>query len=240
MTSTVIDDTIIRLDQVRKDYSMGRVVVHALRNVTLDIPPGQFVVILGPSGSGKTTLLNIVGGIDTCTEGHVWVSGNEITSLNERDLTSHRRTNIGFVFQFFNLVPTLTAYENVEMVAELVGNQARVKDVLRIVGLNERTDHFPTQLSGGEQQRVAIARALVKDPPLLLCDEPTGELDFEMGKQILSALKEINEDEHKTVLLVTHNSAISQMADRVIRLRSGEVVEDRTIESPLSPEYLEW
>ncbi len=231
---------IVRLEQVSKEYRVDRVVVPALKNVTLDIPQGQFVVILGPSGSGKTTLLNIVGGIDTCTSGRVWVDGHEISGLDERSLTTHRRTEIGFVFQFFNLIPTLTARENVEMVGELVGKQDRVEAVLQTVGLSDRAAHFPGQLSGGEQQRVAIARALVKDPPLLLCDEPTGELDFETGKLILGAMRRINESAGKTIMLVTHNSAIGQMADRVVRLRSGEVLEDRLIESPISPDELEW
>ena len=231
---------IVRLEQVSKEFHVGQAVVSALKNVTLDISQGQFVVILGPSGSGKTTLLNIVGGIDTVTTGRVWVGGHEITGLDERSLTVHRRTQIGSVFQFFNLIPTLTARENVEMVAELVGKQDRVDSALQTVDLSERAGHFPSQLSGGEQQRVAIARALVKDPPLLLCDEPTGELDFQTGKLILGAMKRINESERKTIILVTHNSAVGQMADRLIRLRSGEVLEDRLVESPVSPDELEW
>jgi len=233
-------DVTVRLEQVSKEYHVGQVVVSALKNVTLEILQGQFVVILGPSGSGKTTLLNIVGGIDTVTTGRVWVGDREITGLDERSLTVHRRIQIGSVFQFFNLIPTLTARENVEMVAELVGKQDRVDSALQTVDLGDRAEHFPSQLSGGEQQRVAIARALVKDPPLLLCDEPTGELDFQTGKLILGAMKRINESERKTIMLVTHNSAVGQMADRVIRMRSGEVLEDRLIESPVSPDELEW
>ena len=233
-------EPLVRLEGVNKTYQMDSVVVTALKNVTLDIPRGQFVVVLGPSGSGKTTLLNIVGGIDTCTSGRCLVDGHEVSSMDERALTGYRRSEVGIVFQFFNLVPTLTARENVEMVAQLVGKQDEVDSALRIVGLEERGRHFPAQLSGGEQQMVAIARALVKDPPLLLCDEPTGELDFETGKLILAAMKQINESEGKTIVMVTHNAAIGQIADRVIRLRSGEVREDRLNISPISPDDLEW
>ena len=233
-------EPLVRLDSVNKTYQMDEVVVTALRNVNLEIPRGQFVVALGPSGSGKTTLLNIVGGIDPLTSGRCVVGGREVSSMDERALTGYRRSQVGIVFQFFNLVPTLTARENVEMVAQLVGRQDSVDSALRTVGLEERGRHFPAQLSGGEQQRVAIARALVKDPPLLLCDEPTGELDFETGKLILAAMKRINEVEGKTIILVTHNAAIGQIADRVIRLRSGEIREDRLVESPISPDDLEW
>ena len=230
----------VRLEHVSRLYRVGDATVSALVDISLEVPAGQFVAILGPSGSGKTTLLNFVGGIDTCSSGRIWVNGHEITALDERLLTMYRRTQVGFMFQFFNLVPTLTAHENVEMVAELVGNQDRVEDALQNVGLGDRAGHFPGQLSGGEQQRVAIARALAKAPRVLLCDEPTGELDFETGKLILSAIKRINRTEGTTIVMVTHNTAIGQMADRVVRMRSGVIIEDRPVESPISPDELEW
>jgi putative ABC transport system ATP-binding protein len=219
---------------------MGLVEVKALTGVTLDITRGEFIVILGPSGSGKTTLLNLVGGIDSPSSGKITVDGIEISALDEKGLTAYRRNHIGFVFQFFNLIPTLTARENVEFAAELVEEPRDPLEVLEVVGLKERADHYPSELSGGEQQRVAIARALAKDPPILLCDEPTGELDFETGKHILSAMRMINELNRKTILLVTHNTAIGNMAHRVTRLRSGEVVEDRRNESPIDPQDLRW
>jgi len=219
---------------------MGLVEVKALTGVTLDITRGEFIVILGPSGSGKTTLLNLVGGIDSPSSGKITVDGIEISALDEKGLTDYRRNHIGFVFQFFNLIPTLTARENVEFAAELVKEPRDPLEVLEVVGLKERADHYPSELSGGEQQRVAIARALVKDPPILLCDEPTGELDFETGKHILGAMQMINELNRKTILLVTHNTAIANMAHRVTRLRSGEVVEDRRNESPIDPQDLRW
>ena len=230
----------VRLEGVSKEYVVGDVIVRALNNVDLEIREGEFVVILGPSGSGKTTLLNVIGGLDTVTRGTVWVGDQEITDLNERQMTNHRRNRTGFVFQFFNLVPTLTARENVEMIAELVGNKDRVDDALRSVGLEDRASHFPGQLLGGEQQRVAIARAIAKGAPLLLCDEPTGELDFETGKMVLSALRELNQADGKTFLVITHNTSIGKMADRVIRIRSGEIDEDVLITDPISPEELEW
>ena len=230
----------LRLENVSRSYRMGQVEVKALSGVTLDVVQGEFLVILGPSGSGKTTLLNLVGGIDTPTSGRITVDGIDIAALDEKGLTGYRRRHIGFVFQFFNLIPTLTARENVEFAAELVDEPGDPLEVLDVVGLKERADHFPNELSGGEQQRVAIARALVKDPPILLCDEPTGELDFETGKHILSAMRRINEGSHKTVLLVTHNTAIGDIAHRVIRLRSGEIVNIGRNDVPLDPEELKW
>jgi putative ABC transport system ATP-binding protein len=214
--------------------------VRALTGVSLDITRGEFIVILGPSGSGKTTLLNLVGGIDSPTSGKITVDGIELSALDDKGLTEYRRNHIGFVFQFFNLIPTLTARENVEFAAELVEEPRDPLEVLEVVGLKERADHYPSEISGGEQQRVAIARALVKDPPILLCDEPTGELDFETGKHILSAMKMINEVNCKTVLLVTHNTAIGDIAHRVIRLRSGEITEDRRNTAPIDPQELRW
>ncbi len=230
----------VELRNVSRWYHMGHVRVKALSRVTVDIARGEFVVILGPSGSGKTTLLNLIGGLDSPTSGTIRVGGVPITALDEGGLTHYRRERIGFVFQFFNLVPTLTAGENVEFAADLVAHPRDTLRMLRVVGLRRRANHYPSELSGGEQQRVAIARALVKDPPILLCDEPTGELDFETGKRILAVLRRINRMRHKTVLLVTHNSAIADMADRVIRLRSGEIVEDRRNPSPVDPLELTW
>ena len=235
-----LDGVIARLEGVSKQYEVGDAVVYALRDVSLDIQEGQFVVLLGPSGSGKTTLLNMIGGLDVPTRGQIWVGGSEITNMNEASLTMYRRKQVGFIFQFFNLVPSLTAGENVEMVAELTGNKRNAVPALRSVGLGDRIGHFPAQLSGGEQQRVAIARALAKGPSILLGDEPTGDLDYETGKMILGLMRRINRSENATILLVTHNAAISRMADRVIRMRSGEIVEDRAVENPIRPEDLEW
>ncbi len=233
-------DIVLKLEDVSRSYQMGQVEVKALTGVSLDITRGEFIVILGPSGSGKTTLLNLVGGIDSPTSGKITVDSIELSALDDKGLTEYRRNHIGFVFQFFNLIPTLTTRENVEFAAELVEEPRDPLEVLEVVGLKERADHYPSELSGGEQQRVAIARALVKDPPILLCDEPTGELDFETGKHILSAMKMINEVNCKTVLLVTHNTAIGDIAHRVIRLRSGEITEDRRNTAPIDPQELRW
>ena len=235
-----LDGVIARLEGVSKQYEVGDAIVYALRDVSLDIQEGQFVVLLGPSGSGKTTLLNMLGGLDAPTHGRIWVGGSEITNINEASLTMYRRKQVGFIFQFFNLVPSLTAGENVEMVAELTGNKRNAIPALRSVGLGDRIGHFPAQLSGGEQQRVAIARALAKGPSILLGDEPTGDLDYETGKMILGLMRHINRSENATMLLVTHNAAISRMADRVIRMRSGEIIEDRAVENPIHPEDLVW
>lgn len=231
---------ILQLENVSRSYRMGQVEVKALKNVTLSVNRGEFIVIMGPSGSGKTTLLNLIGGMDSPSSGKVLVDGIDTGTLDDRGLTDYRRNHIGFVFQFFNLLPTLTARENVEFAAELVKKPRDVMEMLDMVGLRERADHYPSELSGGEQQRLAIARALVKDPPILLCDEPTGELDFETGKHILNELRMINKVDHKTVLLVTHNTAIGDIAHRVIRLRSGEIVEVKPNPSPLDPLELKW
>lgn len=237
---TIKDSVQISLRHISKSYAMGKVTVNALKDVSLDVAKGEFLVILGPSGSGKTTLLNLVGGIDSASSGNIQVGGIELSSLNDNNLTAYRRNHIGFVFQFFNLIPTLTARENIEFAAELTRQPRDAMAVLDEVGLAGRGDHFPSELSGGEQQRVAIARALVKDPPILLADEPTGELDYETGKHILSALRRINKDTNKTVLLVTHNSALADIADRVVRLRDGQIIEDRRNESPVDPDELRW
>jgi putative ABC transport system ATP-binding protein len=199
-------------------------------------------VILGPSGSGKTTLLNLVGAIDTATAGTIEVAGTDLRSLDDLGRINYRRSQVGFVFQFFNLIPTLTAAENVELVAGLTDGPAaeRSRRALEEVGLGDRLDHFPAQLSGGEQQRVAIARALAKEPPILLCDEPTGELDFETGRMILSLLRRLNRENGQTVLLVTHNAAVGDMGDRVVRKRSGTIIDDRIVSDPVDAESLTW
>lgn len=230
----------ISIHNVFRSYKMGKVTVSALKGVSLDIKHGEFTVILGASGSGKTTLLNLIGGMDPVDSGNIITEGIDVTSLNERLLNDYRRDYIGFIFQFFNLIPTLTALENVEFAAELVKIPNSPLAMLEEVGLKERADHFPGELSGGEQQRVAIARALVKNPPLLLCDEPTGNLDFETGINVLKVIKGINLKLKKTVIMVTHNTAIGSIADRVVRLRSGEVIEITDNTSPLPPEKLKW
>ncbi len=239
-TVETVNLNLIELQDVSKIYLMGKVRVNALRDVDLDVKKGEFLVILGPSGSGKTTLLNLVGGIDKLTKGNIVVDGLSLAKLSEKELTEYRRIKIGFVFQFFNLIPTLTAKENVELAGELVDNARDAMEVLDEVGLKHRADHFSSELSGGEQQRVAIARALVKNPPILLCDEVTGELDCETGRRILSLMREINRQEKKTVVLVTHNSPIADVADRVVRLRGGEIVEIKQNKTPLDPAKISW
>jgi putative ABC transport system ATP-binding protein len=232
----------VLLDGVVKRYGEGPAAVEALRGVSLAIEPGELVVFLGPSGSGKTTLLNLIGALERPTAGSVLVGGVDVGALDERGRTAFRRTQVGFVFQFFNLVPTLTALENVALVLELTGRsraEERARAALAAVGLGERLEHFPAQLSGGEQQRVAIARAAAKDPALLLCDEPTGALDLETGRLVLEELRRVNA-EGRTLLIVTHNSAIAGMADRVVRLRSGELVGVERNEAPVEPAAVAW
>jgi putative ABC transport system ATP-binding protein len=242
MTDSDVRGAALRLEAVVKTYGTGDVAVHALRGVDLQVAAGEFVVVLGPSGSGKTTLLNVVGGVESPTSGKIVADGVELASLDAEEVTAYRRDHVGFVFQFFNLIPTLTARENVGLIAELTGHRddERVTSVLAEVGLGGRLDHFPGALSGGEQQRVAIARALVKDPPLLLCDEPTGALDLETGRTVLDLLRRMGLDRRCTVLLVTHNSAIADMADRVIRMRSGRLEGDHRNEVPVAAEALRW
>ena len=234
--------TAVSCVDVEKVYGSGASAVRALRGVNLDVGFGEFVVVLGPSGSGKTTLLNLIGAIEPPTSGRILVAGTDIGGFGERERTAHRRERIGFVFQFFNLVPTLTARENVQLIAELVTDDpaARTVQVLTQVGLADRMDRFPGQLSGGEQQRVAIARAMVKEPPLLLCDEPTGSLDLDTGRQVLAALRALAQEGHHTVVLVTHNSAIARMADRVLRVSSGRIIEDQRNQTPVPAEELDW
>ena len=232
--------SLVVLDDISKTYTMGEVEVIALSNVSLDLPPGEFVVFLGPSGSGKTTLLNLVGGLDTPTRGRILVNGEEISRLDDAEITQYRKNSVGFIFQFFNLIPTLTARENVELAGELVGRPERATWALEEMHLSDRADHFPAELSGGEQQRVAIARALVKEPLLMLADEPTGSLDYETALHVLRGLRDITKAQRQTVLLVTHNSVIGRMADRVVRLRSGQVTQVIRNERPADPESLSW
>jgi putative ABC transport system ATP-binding protein len=233
-------EVLVRLEEVSKVYPAGTGELRALNHVTLTLYRGEFVVVLGPSGSGKTTLLNILGGIDVPSEGQVMVNGQDIGQLSDSELTQYRRHTIGFIFQFFNLIPTLTALENVELAAELVDDHTNAPEVLAEVGLEGRLEHFPSELSGGEQQRVAIARALVTDPPLVLCDEPTGNLDEETGKMVLGVMRELGKRQQKTFLLVTHNSVIAQMADRVIRLRDGQIASIDVNEVPVPAKELSW
>ncbi len=231
---------LLATEKLCKDYLMGEVTVRALRDATVEMEEGEFVVILGPSGSGKSTILNLIGGIDKPTSGRILFDGRDLSSLGQAGLTRYRRESIGFVFQFYNLIPGLTARENVELACEIAPSPDDAAAVLAGLGMGDRLQHFPSQLSGGEQQRVAIARALAKNPRMLLCDEPTGALDYETGKQILVLLKDINEKRGKTVVVITHNAAIARIADRVIRLRSGEVVSTEVNASKLTPEDIEW
>lgn len=233
-------NVLMEVKDLSKLYQMGEVTVAAIKNVNLEIKKGEFVVILGPSGSGKSTLLNILGGMDSPSEGNVLMDGEDIIDFNEKMLTRYRRDKIGFVFQFYNLMGTLTARENVELATEICEDALDIDEVLYTVGLGDRKDHFPSQMSGGEQQRVAIARAVAKNADLLLCDEPTGALDFETGIKILSLLKEINIKYNKTIVIITHNVPIGEMADRVIKMRSGEIIETKVNENPIDPERIVW
>lgn len=225
-----------------RTFGTGDVAVRALVDVSLSVAAGEFVVILGASGSGKTTLLNIVGAIDHATKGSVIAAGVDLSDLDTNGRSRYRRCDVGFVFQFFNLVPTLTALENVQLIADLTGgdSERRSMEVLEAVGLAGRIDYFPSALSGGEQQRVAIARALVKEPPLLLCDEPTGSLDLDTGRRVLGLLRGLNRQDGRTVLVVTHNSEIARMADRVVRLGDGRIVQDEPVGTPVEAEDLQW
>lgn len=230
----------ISFSHVRKDYKMGEVTIKALEDVNFEIEKGELTVILGSSGAGKTTALNILGGMDAATGGTVFVDGTDLTACNKKALTRYRREDIGFVFQFYNLVPNLTALENVELASQICKDSLDAASVLEKVGLKERMSNFPAQLSGGEQQRVAIARAIAKNPKLLLCDEPTGALDYATGKQILQLLQDTCRKENMTVLIITHNSALAPMADKVIRFKSGKVTDIAVNPNPLPIEQIEW
>lgn len=232
--------TLIQAKEVTKSYVVGSTVIHALNGVNFEIAEGEFVVILGASGAGKTTLLNLMGGMDTLTSGHLLVDGEDIGTYNKRRLTEYRRKDVGFVFQFYNLMPNLTALENVELATEMCKDALSPEKVLESVGLKERMGNFPGQLSGGEQQRVSIARAIAKNPKLLLCDEPTGALDYATGKVILKLLKDASEEHRKTVVIVTHNSALKEMADKVIHVKNGQVTKVVINESPKDIAEIEW
>ncbi len=230
----------IEFNHIIKEYGTGETVIRALNDASFFVEKGELAVILGSSGAGKTTALNILGGMDTATSGQVVVDGQDITAYNNKQLVGYRRTDIGFVFQFYNLVPNLTALENVELAAQVCEEYLDASETLDKVGLSERKGNFPAQLSGGEQQRVSIARALAKNPKLLLCDEPTGALDYNTGKQILQLLQDTCRKDGITVLLITHNSALAPMADRLIRFKSGKVIEMTTNNNPTPIADIEW
>ena len=230
----------IEFDRVVKEYPSGRTTIRALDEASFTADRGELTVILGQSGAGKTTALNILGGMDTATSGRVVVGGRDITGLRKRDLIAYRRMDIGFVFQFYNLVPNLTALENVELASQICPDHFDPADTLHKVGLGDRLSNFPAQLSGGEQQRVSIARAIAKKPKLLLCDEPTGALDYETGKEVLQLLQDICRDENMTVLIITHNSALAPMAHEVVRFRSGKVVGEDVNPAPTPIADIEW
>jgi len=233
-------ENFLTLDGVGKEYKSGTISVQALKDVTFSLNDGEFVVILGSSGAGKTTLLNLLGGMDSATEGEIVLDGKNVTALDKKGLTNYRRGDVGFVFQFYNLMPNLTALENVEIAVEICKNHLNPEEVLKEVGLGERLNNFPAQLSGGEQQRVSIARAIAKNPKLLLCDEPTGALDYETGKKILKLLHDVCKQSGRLVIIVTHNSALKDMADKVIYIKSGLVEKIVTNENPAPIEEIEW
>ena len=230
----------IEFKDVKKIYKTGDVEVHALDGTDFSIEKGELCVILGQSGAGKTTLLNILGGMDTLTSGTVLLDGQEISAFREKELANYRRSDVGFVFQFYNLIPNLTAIENVEMASQLVKDPMDPEEILEDVGLSDRKKNFPAQLSGGEQQRVAIARAVAKNPKLLLCDEPTGALDYQTGKSILRLLARLCTERNMTVVIITHNSTLAAMANRVIRIKNGKIISNEVNEDPRSIEELEW
>jgi putative ABC transport system ATP-binding protein len=231
---------VFRARGLSKVYVMGEVEVHALRNIDLDIYEGEFIVLLGPSGSGKSTLLNILGGLDAASAGVAIWRDHDLTKADDAELTRYRREHVGFVFQFYNLIPSLTVLENVALVNEIADKPLDPRAALALVGLTERLDHFPSQLSGGEQQRVAVARAIVKSPDVLLCDEPTGALDYDTGKLVLAAIARVNQELGTTTVIITHNAAIAGMADRVLRLGGGKIVGEERNARRLTPEELHW
>lgn len=231
---------LITAKNVTKSYQMGEVTVEAIKEINFEIYASELIVILGPSGSGKSTLLNMIGGMDAVTKGELFYLNTPLHTANEKQLTSYRRNDVGFVFQFYNLMPNLTAYENINLSVEVAKDPLSPKDVLENVGLSDRGDHFPSQLSGGQQQRVAIARAIAKNPELLLCDEPTGALDLETGMQVLRLLKDFRDTYKKTVIIITHNAGIADIADRVIHVKDGKIDKIITNEHPIPPEKVSW
>ena len=231
---------ILSLKNVRKEYHTGSLTVTAVEDVSFDLNEGELVVILGESGAGKTTLLNLLGGMDTATSGEIDLDGENIAAFNKKQLTDYRRHDVGFVFQFYNLMPNLTALENVEIAVEICDNHLDPKTVLESVGLADRLNNFPAELSGGEQQRVSIARAIAKNPKLILCDEPTGALDYITGKKILKILQDLSRERQKLVIVVTHNAALKDMADKVIRIKSGRIESIETNDNPKAIEEIEW
>lgn len=233
-------DTVFIARDLTKTYHMGEVEIPALRGVDLEIHAGEFVVLLGPSGSGKSTLLNILGGLDTPTSGEARWRDHNLATANERELTSYRREHVGFVFQFYNLISSLTVRENVALVTDIATNPLTPEAALQLVGLEQRMNHFPSQLSGGEQQRVAIARAIAKRPDVLLCDEPTGALDYQTGKVVLEVIARINQELGTTAVVITHNAAISGMADRIMRLANGQIISVEENQHKLTPAELSW
>ncbi len=233
-------ETVLRTSNLKRTFFNGNVTVQALKGIDLEVSEGDFVVILGPSGSGKSTLLNIIGGMDVPTDGEIIYRGRPLQNMSKHELTLYRRKAVGFIFQFYNLMPNLTAYENVSLVSEITDHPLDPLKVLEEVGLGARSDHFPSQLSGGEQQRVAIARAVAKNPDILLCDEPTGALDLETGKQVLQYLHKFNREMKRTLIVITHNAAISRMADKVIHIKDGRVAMVEHNSQPVTAEEVTW
>ncbi len=234
------ENIIMKAENLNKTFASGNNVVHAVNNMSFSVKEGELVVIVGPSGAGKSTLLNLIGGMDSATEGTLLIEGKDISKFNKRQLTEYRRNVVGFVFQFYNLMPNLTAKENIELSTELKKDALDPIKTLQLVGLGDRIDNFPSQLSGGEQQRVSIARAIAKNPKIILCDEPTGALDYVTGKEILSLLANASRKENKTVIIVTHNSALTNMADHLLRIKNGQIIEDKYNDSPMDIKDIEW
>lgn len=231
---------VLTLKNVKKEYYVGEIIIPAVEDVSFELNEGEFVVILGASGAGKTTLLNLLGGMDRATSGEIVIDGKNITKFNKKELANYRRNDVGFVFQFYNLMPNLTALENVEIAVEICDNHLDPKIVLEEVGLTNRLNNFPAELSGGEQQRVSIARAIAKNPKLILCDEPTGALDYVTGKKILQLLQDLSRKDNKLIIVVTHNAALKAMADKVIKIKSGKVESIEVNENPVPVEVIEW
>lgn len=232
--------SLVKFEKISKIYKMGEVTIKAVDEASFNIEKGEFAVVVGSSGAGKTTILNILGGMDKASSGELFVNDKDVTKFSEKEMVNYRRYDIGFVFQFYNLIPNLTAKENIELATQICDDTMDVDKALDAVGLKDRSDNFPAQLSGGEQQRVSIARAIAKKPTLLLCDEPTGALDYATGKSILKLLQDMCRNEGETVVLITHNQAITPMADRVIKVKSGKIIENKVNENPVDVDEIEW